>query len=133
MKEGVTINHYGESHFYDGATQYGDITINNPIYNKNYFSKEGEGQEDEEVEQEEQKEDVTDELFAILQDQKLYEEIVKWAKTCKKPKDIRDRIFVPLKRMGINDTSIDMIKALIPHLTNYESSKNPSTIQKQLY
>lgn len=82
---------------------------------------------------EEGKEDVADELFAILQDKELYDETVKWAKTCKKPKDIRDRIFVPLRRKGVNDISMDLINALIPHLTNYTSSKNPSTIQKQLY
>lgn len=81
----------------------------------------------------EEKDDTPDQLYAILQDDDLYEETVKWAETCRKPKDIRDRIFVPLRRKGINDIGIDFINALIPHLTNYTSSKNPSTIQKQLY
>lgn len=74
-----------------------------------------------------------DELRAILHDKESYDEVVQWAATCKKPKDIRDRILMPLRRKGINDMSIELIKALIPHLTNYAGSKNPLTIQKQLY
>ena len=83
--------------------------------------------------EEEGKEDVTDELFAILQDKELYEETVKWAKTCKKPSDIKNRITTPLKRSGFTNFNKDFIEALLPHMTNYEGKPDYRTIQRALY
>lgn len=82
---------------------------------------------------EEEKEDITDELYAILQDKKLYEETVKWAKTCKKPSDIKSRITTPLKRSGFTNFNKDFIEALLPHMTNYEGKPDYRTIQRALY
>ena len=73
--------------------------------------------------EQQQKETVQDELHAILQDKKLYEETVKWAATCRKPKELRARICLPLKQNGFRRFDKDFFVALIPHLTNYECNK----------
>ena len=82
--------------------------------------------------EEEEKEEISDELFAILQDKELYEETVRWAKTCKKPKDIRNRICEPLRKAGFKTLGRDFAKALMPHLTNYESAKDVANIERNL-
>lgn len=80
----------------------------------------------------EKKEEVADDLYAILQDKKLYEEVVTWAKTCKKTEDIRKRVCTPLKHKGIKFGQ-DFAKALIPHLAQYEGSKDAKNIARGLY
>lgn len=133
MKEGITINHYGESHFYDGATQYGDITINNPVYNKNYSSKETEGMDEEKTQREEVRND--DPLRMFLQNDEDYEYVLEWARLCKSPKDINNSIVQHLKKKGYGlevTTNPPFIKALIPYLTNYTSSKNVESISRAL-
>lgn len=133
MKEGITINHYGESHFYDGATQYGDITINNPVYNKNYSSKETEGMDLERAEQEEGKND--DPLRMFLKNKEDYDYVLEWAKLCKSPKDINNSIVLPLKKKGYGleiTTNPPFLKELIPHLTNFETSMNVESISRAL-
>lgn len=82
--------------------------------------------------EEEEKEDITDELYAILQDKELYEETVKWAKTCSRPRDIKSRICEPLRRAGFKNLGRDFAKALIPHLTKYESAKDVANIERSL-
>lgn len=78
-------------------------------------------------------EEAPDELLAILKDKEMYDEVVTWAKTCKHPKDIRNRICSYLKGKGFTDFSFSFIKALLPHLVQYEGSKDIENIQRQLY
>lgn len=78
--------------------------------------------------------EVEDELLAILQDQKLYEETVKWAATCRKPKDLQNRVCHTLKQNGFRRFNKDFVEALIPHLTNYECDKTDyRNIQRVFY
>lgn len=86
-----------------------------------------------EAEAEDVEEKPVDELLAILRDKELYDEIVRWAATCKHPKDIRSRICTTLKGKGIKDFGYPFIKALIPHLSVYEGSKDIENLQRQLY
>ena len=133
MKEGITINHYGESHFYDGATQYGDVTINNPVYNKNYSSEEKENDGKEEVVEEEGKKD--DPLRMFLQNDEDYNYVLEWARLCKSPKDIYNSIVLPLKKKGYGleiTTNPPFLKELIPHLTNFVTSMNVESISRAL-
>lgn len=73
--------------------------------------------------EQQQKEPVEDELYAILQDKKLYEETVKWAATCRRPKDLQNRVCLMLKQNGFRSFDKDFLVALIPHLTNYKCNK----------
>lgn len=118
-KQTIIYNIRGNMNNYPTAA-----TVNNYYYNQPEPEKEALGEE---------KEDINDELYAILQDKELYEETVKWAKTCKKPSDIKNRITTPLKRSGFTNFNKDFIEALLPHMTNYEGKPDYRTIQRALY
>lgn len=130
-KSNITINITGANpQIYPSAEQithnhyYGDQFAEDAIKaNKKEILMNQEGGE---------KEDITDELYAILQDKELYEETVKWAKTCSRPRDIKNRICEPLRRAGFKNLGRDFAKALIPHLTNYESLKDIANIERSL-
>lgn len=115
-KQTIIYNIKGNMNNYPTAA-----TVNNYYYNQPSPEK-------EDVE-----EKPVDELLAILRDKELYDEIVRWAATCKHPKDIRSRICTTLKGKGIKDFGYPFIKALIPHLSVYEGSKDIENLQRQLY
>lgn len=74
-----------------------------------------------------------DELHAIIKDKELYEEIVQWAATCKTLKDIRLRVCKTLKDHGFRDFGRDFVRALLPHLKQYEGKKSVEAIRRYLY
>ena len=81
----------------------------------------------------EEKEEEKDELALLLRDEELYKDVVYWASTCKKAKDIRERIVEPLRRKGHKYFDKNFVKSLLPFLINYEGSKNLDTLMKQIY
>lgn len=74
-----------------------------------------------------------DELHAIIKDEALYKEVVRWAATCKKPKDIRLRVCKTLKDHGIRDFGRDFVRALLPFLKQYEGKRSVEAIRRYLY
>ncbi|MCQ2243815.1 MAG: hypothetical protein MJZ32_06110 [Bacteroidaceae bacterium] len=83
-------------------------------------------------EEDEKPVEAIDELHAIIKEEPLYEEIVRWAATCKKPKDIRLRVCKTLKDHGFRDFGMEFAKALLPHLRQYEGSREIKNLQRQL-
>lgn len=81
----------------------------------------------------EEEEEEKDELALLLRDEELYKDVVYWASTCKKAKDIRERIVEPLRRKGHKYFDKNFVKSLLPFLMNYEGSKNLDTLMKQIY
>lgn len=83
-------------------------------------------------EEEERKEDP---LRMFLQNDEDYDYVLEWARLCKSPKDINNSIVQHLKKKGYGlevTTNPPFIKALIPYLTNYTSSKNVESISRAL-
>lgn len=83
--------------------------------------------------EEEEKND--DPLRMFLKNKEDYDYVLEWARLCKSPKDINNTIVQPLKKKGYGleiTTNPPFLRALIPYLTNYTSSKNADSISRAL-
>lgn len=86
--------------------------------------------------QEEEKEESTDNpLKRFIPNKEDLDYVVEYAKVCKTPRDINNCIVNPLKKRGYGlevTTNAPFLKALIPYLENYKSSKNADSISRAL-
>ena len=103
--EQITHNHY-----------YGDQFAEDAIKaNKKEILLNQEAKEEKEA---------PDALQAILGDRQLYDDVVYWASTCERPKDIANRVAPILKKNGFNRFNKAFVEALLPHLTQYTGGTN---------
>lgn len=133
LPEGANVSFNNISGDYIAGNVY-----HNTISGDAYFDGKKEAEAEEEKGHEEVPNDDSlrigeDELLLLIRDKTLYEEVVYWASTCKKAKDIRNRIVEPLRRKGFKYFDKNFVIGLLPFLENYEGSKNLDTLTKQIY
>ncbi len=126
----VVINiNGGDNHIYPTAA-----TVNN-FFGDQFAEEAMKANKKETVVNQGTEEKKDDPLRMFLKSNEDYEYVLEWAKRCKSPKDIYNSIALPLKNKGYGlevTTNPPFIKALIPYLTNYTSSKNVESISRAL-
>lgn len=120
------------TNFYNDGGIYNEIVINGD--NATIYANEKKPQTGAVEEQEEDKGN-DDPLRMFLKDKEDYDYVLEWARLCKSPKDINNTIVQPLKKKGYGleiTSNAPFLKALLPYLTNFETSKNADSISRAL-